>query len=76
MGMHVAASVKAHPAGAADRRLNISAGKADAACGQTVKVRGLHRGVTGAGQVVMAQLVIHDEEDVLDLGHGLAFNVP
>jgi len=68
--MHVAPGVVAHPRGAADRRLRVRAVEDHAARRQTVDVRGVQARVAEARQVVVAQLVAHDEEDVAHLAHG------
>ena len=66
---NVAAGVEAHARGTADRRLHVGAGEAHAAGGQGVDVGCMQPGVPVTGQVIPAQLVAHDEEDVADGAH-------
>ena len=63
----------AHPAGAADRGLDIGVVEPDAALGQRVDMRGLDRRVSGIAEIVESQLVAHDEQDILCLGHDAPF---
>ena len=65
---HVAAGVEAHARGAADRRLHVGAREAHAARRQRVDVRRLQRRMPGAAEIVVAQLVAHDEEDIFVRG--------
>ena len=62
--LHVAPGVEAHARGAADRRLHIGAREPHATRRQRVDVRRAQRGMARAGQVIPAQLVAHDEQDV------------
>ena len=60
----VAPGVEAHPRRAADRRLDVRLSEAHAARSQGVDVGRLEVRVAGAAQVVVPELVEHDEEDV------------
>jgi len=60
----IAPGVETHPAGPANRGLAEGVGESDALCGDPVEVRGMQMRVAGAGQIVEAQLVIHDKQDV------------
>ena len=64
MALHIAARICAHPRGAADGRLNIGTVKAHALACEPVNVWGVKMWMTIAAQVVPAQLVKHDEENV------------
>ena len=67
---HIAAGIEAHPRRAADRRLHIGIGKAHAALRHRVDVRCLQGRVSGASEIIMAQLVAHDPDDVFRARHG------
>ena len=67
---HVAAGIEAHAARAADAGLHIGAREAHAARRQRIDRRRLEVRMAGAGQMVRAQLVAHDEQNVLNLAHG------
>ncbi len=72
---HVAAGVEAHARGAADGRLHVGAREAHAAGRQRVDVGRVQLGVAGAGEIIPAQLVAHDEEDVAGAAaHGRALS--
>ena len=66
---HVAAGVKAHARRPADRRLDISAGEAHAARRQRVEVRRPQKRVATAAEIVEAELVAHDEQNVARRRH-------
>ena len=71
--LHVAAGVEAHARGAAHRRLHVGAREAHAPRRERIDVGCVQLGMAVAGQVVPAQLVAHDEEDVAGgSGHGEA----
>ena len=58
------------PCGGAQWRVAVRSVKAHAACGERIKVRGLHdRMPVGAGEL-RRELVRHDHHDVWSLGHG------
>src|SRR5581483_4255019 len=68
--LHVAAGIGAHPRRAADRRLHMRPGEAHAAPGEAVDMRRREMRMAVAGQVIPAELVAHDEQDVFRLfGH-------
>ena len=71
MAEAVAAGVEAHARAAADRRLHVGAAEADALRRNAVDVRGADGRMTGVSEVIVAELVRHDEEDVR-LSHDLA----
>ena len=66
MRMNIPASIGAHAAGAADRRLHIRLIEAHAPRGEGVYVGRVKVRMAVAGQIVPAQLVAHDEKDVSD----------
>ena len=69
MGLHIAPRIERHARRAADRRLTIGMGKDGAVIGERVDMRGVDRRMTGAAEIVRAQLVTHDEKDIPDLTH-------
>ena len=75
VGLHIAPRIKRHPRRTADWRLTESMRENGAVIGERVDMRGLDRRMAGAAEVIRAQLVTHDEEDVLDLTHGCSFLV-
>ena len=73
---HVTAGIEGHARRPADRRLAIGAFEQHAALRQRIDMRGLQGRMAGAGQVIGAQLVGHDEKDVADLTHRRAPCLP
>ena len=67
--LHIAAGVEAHARGPAHGRLHVGAREAHAVCRQSIDVRGEKAPMSIARQIVKAQLVAHDEQDVLGLAH-------
>ncbi len=69
--LHVAAGVEAHARGAAHGRLHVGAREPHTPGCERIDVRGGELGMSVAGQIIPAQLVAHDEEDVAgSAGHG------
>ena len=66
---HVAPRVEGHARGAADRRLAVGAGEARSLRREAVQMRRLQRRMAVTGQIVPAQLVRHDEQDVANARH-------
>ena len=66
---HVAAGVVAHARGAADTRLHIGAREQHALGRQRIDGGRLEMRMAGARQVIGAQLVAHDEQNIFDLAH-------
>ena len=64
MRLHIAPGVEAHARGSAHRRLHIGAREAHTLGRKPIDVRRGQPGVSVAGQVIPAQLVAHDEENV------------
>lgn len=76
MRRDVPTRVETHSTGTADGRLYIGVGKAHAHGRDFVKVWRVQVWVSGAAEIVKAQLIIHDEQDVhrhspptLKMGH-------
>jgi hypothetical protein len=69
VGEHVAAGVVTHARGAADAGLHIGVREQHAAPGEAVDRRRFQVRMSGARQMIGAQLVAHDEQNVLDLAH-------
>ena len=67
--LHIAAGVEAHARGPAHGRLHVGTREAHAVGRQSVDVRGEKARMSVARQIVEAQLVAHDEQDVLGLTH-------
>ena len=72
VGLHVAARVEAHPRGSAHRRLHVGAREPDALARQRVDVGRVQLRMPRARQIVPAELVAHDEEDVADGAHWIS----
>src|SRR6185437_11914010 len=66
---HVAPSIERHARWAADRRLHIGVGEADAALCHRIDIGCLNCGMAIAAEVIIAKLVAHDPDDVLRSRH-------
>ena len=72
VAMDVASRVETHARRTADWRLHVSSRETHALAGERVDMRRLQMRMTGATQIIEAQLVEHDEENVLaSVRHGL-----
>ena len=70
---HVAPGIERHARRPADRRLAIGAGEARSLRRESVQMRRLQRRMPVAGQIIPAQLVRHDKQDIANARHcGLA----
>src|SRR6202012_4889992 len=65
----VAPGIERHARWAADRRLHIGVGEADAALRHRIDIGSLDRRMAVAAEVIIAKLVAHDPDDVLRARH-------